>query len=42
MKYAAEKGSGAMIHIQSFVKTGTGIQMLMGEGGCGCTDAHTA
>jgi hypothetical protein len=29
MKYAVEMGSGAMIYIPSFIKTGSGIQMLM-------------
>jgi hypothetical protein len=34
MKYAVEMGSGAMICIPSFIKTGTGIQKLIeGEGG---------
>jgi hypothetical protein len=31
MKYAVEFGSGAMIYIPSFIKTGSGIQKLMGE-----------
>jgi hypothetical protein len=30
MKYAVEMGSGAMIYIPSFIKTGSGIQKLMG------------
>jgi hypothetical protein len=30
MKYAIEVGSGAMIHITNFVKTGLGIQNLLG------------
>jgi hypothetical protein len=30
MKYAVEIGSGAMIYIPSFIKTGSGIQKLMG------------
>jgi hypothetical protein len=30
MKYAAEMGSGAMIHIQSFIKTGSDNQKLIG------------
>jgi hypothetical protein len=32
MKNAAEMGSGAMIHIPSFIKIGSGIQKLMAEG----------
>jgi hypothetical protein len=32
MKYAVEMGSGAMIHVPSFVKIGSGIQKLIGEG----------
>jgi hypothetical protein len=31
MKYAIEIGSGAMIYISSFIKTGSGIQKLMGR-----------
>jgi hypothetical protein len=30
MKYAIEWGSGAMIHIASFIKTGSVIQKLIG------------
>jgi hypothetical protein len=30
MKYAVEMGSGAMLHIPSFVKIGSGIQKLIG------------
>jgi hypothetical protein len=30
MKYAIEMGSGAMIHIPSFIKVGSGIQKLVG------------
>jgi hypothetical protein len=30
MKYAAEMGSGALICIASFIKTGSGIQKLIG------------
>jgi hypothetical protein len=30
MKQAAEMGSGAMIHIPSFIKIGSGIQKLTG------------
>jgi hypothetical protein len=29
MKYAVEMGSGAMIYILSFIKTGSGIQKLI-------------
>jgi hypothetical protein len=32
MKYAAEIGSGVMIYIPSFMKSGSGIQMLTGRG----------
>jgi hypothetical protein len=32
MKYAVEMGSGAMIYIPSFIKTGSAIQTLMGRG----------
>jgi hypothetical protein len=32
MKYTAAIGSGAMTNIPSFIKTGSGIQKLMGEG----------
>jgi hypothetical protein len=38
MKYAVEMGSGAMICIPSFIKTGSGIQKLMGVG---FTDTQT-
>jgi hypothetical protein len=38
MKYAVEKGSGAMTYIPSFIKIGSGIQKLVGEG---FTDTHT-
>jgi hypothetical protein len=31
MKYAAEMGSGAMIHIPSFIKTGSSVQKLIGR-----------
>jgi hypothetical protein len=37
MKYAVEMGSGAMIHIPSFIKIGSGIQTLIG----GYTDTQT-
>jgi hypothetical protein len=30
MKYAVQMGSGAMIYIPSFIKTGLGIQRLIG------------
>jgi hypothetical protein len=30
MKYAVEMDSDVMIHIPSFIKTGSGIQTLMG------------
>jgi hypothetical protein len=33
MTYAVEIGSGAMIYMPSFIKTGSGIQKLMGGGG---------
>jgi hypothetical protein len=39
MYYAAEMGSVAVIYIQSFIKTGSGIQKLMGWGKH--TDIHT-
>jgi hypothetical protein len=29
MKYAVEMGSGVMIYIPSFIKTGSGIQKLI-------------
>jgi hypothetical protein len=29
MKYAVEMGSSAVIYIQSFIKSGSGIQKLM-------------
>jgi hypothetical protein len=31
MNSSVEIGSGAMIYIPSFIKTGSGIQKLMGE-----------
>jgi hypothetical protein len=31
--YAVEMGSGAMTYIPSFIKTGSGIQKIMGGGG---------
>jgi hypothetical protein len=30
MKYAVEMGSGAMVHILGFIKTGSGFQKLIG------------
>jgi hypothetical protein len=30
MKYAVEVGSGAMIHIPSFIKTGSAVRKLKG------------
>jgi hypothetical protein len=30
VEYAVEMGSGAMIHIPSFIKFGSGIQKLIG------------
>jgi hypothetical protein len=32
-EYAVQMGSGAMIYIPSFIKTGSGIQKLMEGGG---------
>jgi hypothetical protein len=32
MKYTVMMGSGAMIYIPSFIKTGSGIQKLIGVG----------
>jgi hypothetical protein len=37
MKYAVEMGSGVMIYIPSFIKTGSGIQTLI----LGYTYRHT-
>jgi hypothetical protein len=31
MKYVFEMGSGAMTYIQSFIKIGLGIQLLIGR-----------
>jgi hypothetical protein len=31
MKYAVEKGPGAMMYISSFIKTGSGIRKQKGE-----------
>jgi hypothetical protein len=31
MKYATEMGSGAMKYVPSFIKTGLGIQKVIGE-----------
>jgi hypothetical protein len=33
MKYAIEMGLDAMMYIPSFIKTGSGSQKLMGDGG---------
>jgi hypothetical protein len=33
MKYAVVMGSGAMIYIQTFINTGSGIQKFKGGGG---------
>jgi hypothetical protein len=33
MKYAVEMGSGGVIYIPSFMKTGSGIQKVNGGGG---------
>jgi hypothetical protein len=38
MKYTTEMGSGAMIHVPSFIKIGSGIQKLTG----GYTDTRAA
>jgi hypothetical protein len=38
MMYAVEMGSDAMMYIPCFIKTGSGIQKLIG----GFTDAQTA
>jgi hypothetical protein len=32
MKYAVQLGSGAMIHIPSLIRIGSGIHRLIGEG----------
>jgi hypothetical protein len=32
MKYAVEMGSETMIYIPSFIKTGSGVQKLIGGG----------
>jgi hypothetical protein len=32
MKYTFQMGLGAMVYIPSFIKIGSGIQKLMGEG----------
>jgi hypothetical protein len=43
MKYAVEMGSGAMIYIPSFIKTGSVIQKLKGGiHGHSHTDTQTA
>jgi hypothetical protein len=33
MNHVVELGSGAMIYVQNFIKIGSGIQPLLGEGG---------
>jgi hypothetical protein len=38
MKYAVQMGSGAMIHVSSFIKIGSGIQIM---GGDRHTNTHT-
>jgi hypothetical protein len=38
MKYSVEMTSGGMIFIPSFIKTGSGIQKLLGGGGHRPTD----
>jgi hypothetical protein len=40
-KYAVEMGSGAMIHIPSFIKIVPGILKLMGRLGFTGIDTHT-
>jgi hypothetical protein len=40
MKCAIEMGSGGMTYVLSFIKIGSGIQMLIGGGG-GYTNIHT-
>jgi hypothetical protein len=40
MKYAVEMGSGAMIYIPSFIKTGSGMKLIMGGYTCGHRDPH--
>jgi hypothetical protein len=40
MKYAVKRGSGAVIYVPSFIKTGWGSQKLMRWGG-GFTDTQT-
>jgi hypothetical protein len=32
MKYVSEMGSGAVIYIPGFMKIGSGLQILIGEG----------
>jgi hypothetical protein len=39
MKFSVEKDSGAMIYIPSFIKIGSAIRKLMGEGGGAYTDS---
>jgi hypothetical protein len=42
IKYAIEMSSGAMIYAPSIMKTGSGIQTLMGGGAYRHTDIKTA
>jgi hypothetical protein len=42
MQYAVEMGSGAMIYTPNFVKTGSGIQTLIGGYSGGKTNSLTA
>jgi hypothetical protein len=42
IKYAIEMGSGAMIYVLTFIKIGSGIQTLMGEGAHRHTDIKIA
>jgi hypothetical protein len=42
MKYAVQMGSGAIIHVPSFITIGSGIQKLIGRGEGGYTDTKTA
>jgi hypothetical protein len=39
MKYAVGMGSSAMIYVPSFIKTGSGIQKLIGRGNYENTDS---
>jgi hypothetical protein len=42
MKYAVKMGSGAMIRIPDFIKTGSGIQKLIGGGFTDTDSTETA